>query len=156
MVPETLSLDLGSTTGWAAAYGHAVMSGEEEFDGNLDRRLGAFLRWLRPRMPDRYLVVEAVHVRFLKAARSLYAMEGVARALAAEMGVEFISIRPTEIKMHATGSGKATKEEMIRWAGVPNHNEADARAALACFLARDYKVPLKVKRKKVRKARVKR
>jgi Holliday junction resolvasome RuvABC endonuclease subunit len=157
--PDVLTLDLGSTTGWAASYGGAVMSGEETFRGNLDRRLGAFLLWLRPRMPETFLVVESPFVLYRSAAASIYGMHGVARALAAEFGVEFVQISPSEVKRHATGKAHATKEEVLQWAmrwgkpidlgrtNVTSEHEADALALLSCWQTRDFKVKRKPARK---------
>jgi hypothetical protein len=149
--PDVLTLDLGSTTGWAASYGGAVMSGEETFRGNLDRRLGAFLLWLRPRMPETFLVVESPFVLYRSAAASIYGMHGVARALAAEFGVEFVQISPSEVKRHAVNT-RATKAEMIEWArsegfGDVDEHEADALALLSCWQTRDFKVKRKPARK---------
>jgi Holliday junction resolvasome RuvABC endonuclease subunit len=140
---DTLALDLGSTVGWAASYGGAVMSGQEKFPGNLDRRLGAFLLWLRPRMPETVLVAESPFVQYRSAAASIYGMHGVARALAAEFGVEFVHVSPAEVKRHATGNARASKEEMIAWSGGRGEHESDARALLSCWETRDFKVKTK-------------
>lgn len=153
MIADTLALDLSSTTiGWASAYGDAIVTGEEKFKGNLDRRLGAFLVWLRPRMPKTVLVLEAAHARYPDAARALYGVEGICRGLASSLGVEVVRIQPSTTKKHATGSGRATKAEMRAWAGGKGEHESDALALLRCWQTRDFSVPVRKKRKKRKEA----
>lgn len=156
MIADHLALDISSTTiGWCSSYGGALQWGEETFKGTLDQRLGAFLVWLPPRMPSEVLVIEQPFVKHLPAAVALYAVAGIARALAASMGAECVLLSPADIKRHWTGKAHATKEEMAArhfppgWTDLGEH-EIDAIAAMSCYQHRDYKVkPKKKRRKKV-------
>ncbi len=67
---------------------------------------------------------------------------GVALAAAARAGLPVFEYQPSEVKLAFTGSGRATKEQMLRTArtllGVSAElsDEADALAIAVCHLAR--------------------
>jgi Holliday junction resolvasome RuvABC endonuclease subunit len=96
-------------------------------------------------MPEIALIVESPFVQYRSAAASIYGMHGVARAMAAEFGVEYLGISPSEVKKHATGSGRATKGDMAIH-GKGEH-ESDAVHLLSCWQTRDFKVKPRKKSK---------
>lgn len=63
---------------------------------------------------------------------SLGELRGVARLCAAEAGLPVFFYAPATVKLTVTGSGRASKEDMVRWIEsefamrVKDHNEADA------------------------------
>jgi crossover junction endodeoxyribonuclease RuvC len=67
---------------------------------------------------------------------------GVALAASARAGLPVFEYQPSEVKLAFTGSGRASKEQMVRTArallGVDAelHDEADAIALAVCHLAR--------------------
>lgn len=159
MIADLLALDLSSTTiGWCASHGGALSWGQATFRGDLDKRLGAFLLWLQPRMPSEVLVIEQPFVEHRSAVAALYGVAGIARGLAASMDVQVVLLSPSEVKRHWTGKAHATKEEMRRAGGPEGYvaggigeHALDALAALSCYQCRDYSVkPAKKGKIKVR------
>jgi len=67
---------------------------------------------------------------------------GVALAAAARAGLPVFEYAPAEVKLAFTGSGRASKEQMLRTArallgvGADRSDEADALAVAVCHLAR--------------------
>ena len=84
---------------------------------------------------------------------------GVALAAAARAGLSVFEYQPSEVKLAFTGSGRASKEQMIRTArallGVEADlaDEADALALAVCHLARRAGAPLARARARRRGAR---
>lgn len=133
-----LGIDLGSKTGWSLIKeGKRISSGTEKLQGK--------------ELADRFLYsqeffgslienpgLEAVyfeHVRRFMSSQAALVYCGLLAILMCQCqnrGIPFISLSPTEIKKYATGSGKASKEEMTEAAtNLTGHkpiddNEADA------------------------------
>ena len=60
---------------------------------------------------------------------------GVLKALLYESGISYVSVPPTVLKMFATGSGSASKDQMIKAAKRIGAAPADDNQADALFLA---------------------
>jgi Holliday junction resolvasome RuvABC endonuclease subunit len=127
-----LALDIATTTGYAHTNG---ISGARKLKGRgLDRchELIKFLYELALNNTITTIVAEAVHVRFVKAAIPLLEMRGAVMGWCIHNDVKFVGdITPGMIKKHATGSGSATKADMIEtaqalYAYVKDDNHADA------------------------------
>jgi crossover junction endodeoxyribonuclease RuvC len=89
------------------------------------------------------VAVEQVHCGpSPRAALVLGQARGVALAVAARAGLPVFEYQPAEVKLSFTGSGRASKEQMVRTArtllGVEaeRDDEADAIALAVCHLAR--------------------
>ena len=134
-----LALDLGTKCGWAMSTNIQVQSGTEEFSRKGDSegmryvRFEAWLNGLLVSWPDLIVQYERP-IRF--PGRPVGYGEKFSAILmkwCAEKGVECGAISPTEIKKHASGSGRCKKTEMIglaqaRWPAlnIKDDNEADA------------------------------
>ncbi len=113
---KILALDLGATTGWAVVeYGKATEWGEDTFEGNRPRRFRNFRNWLIYRIkyhePDT-VIYERPFCRGLHATRSLWGMAGVVEEVVVDCAA-CLDIVPTTLKKWATGSGRASKQDMI-------------------------------------------
>ncbi len=114
---KILALDLGATTGWAVVHdGKVLNQGETHFPGTRAERLWKFQDWyhrlLHEFTPD-VVIFERPFCRGLHATRSLWGMAGVAEAETHGQGVTSLDIVPSTLKKWATGSGKASKGDMI-------------------------------------------
>lgn len=144
-----LALDLGSVIGWAIrTQKNATESGFEAFKGH--RFEGGGMRFLRfrnflDRTRHRYGDIGAVYfeeVRRHLGVDAAHVYGGFLATLTAwcELhGIPYQGVPVGTIKKHATGSGRATKAEMIaamKKAGhhPANDNEADALALLMLVL----------------------
>jgi hypothetical protein len=143
MTLNILALDLGDTTGWTRAIDGSAVSGIVDFSIQINEHPGA--RWPRVREQLRQLAVGCTRVAWEKiisggfgqggfAKSTLYGLECQVVEVAAELGLEPITVAPTTLKKFATGSGKATKDQMRdagrkKWPGVtfPTHDAIDAR-----------------------------
>lgn len=89
------------------------------------------------------VAVEQVHCGASpRAALVLGQARGVALAAAARAGLQVFEYQPSEVKLAFTGSGRASKDQMVRTARsllrveVALDDEADAIALAVCHLAR--------------------
>ena len=144
---KILALDLGTKTGWAFSDAKdikRVYSGMQDF--SLKRgespgmRLLSFDKWIyemlakhKPKMVG----YEMPHQRGGHSTQLLLSMLGILHVACEKAGIEYASVHSATLKKSATGSGKASKEEMIRIAVVKfsreiiDDNEADALHILA-------------------------
>jgi len=144
---KILALDLGTKTGWA--FGGAkdtdqVYSGTQDF--SLKRgespgmRLLSFDKWIyemlakhKPKMVG----YEMPHQRGGHSTQLLLSMLGILHVACEKAGIEYASVHSATLKKSATGSGKASKEDMVIVATekfnrkVIDDNEADALHILA-------------------------
>lgn len=138
-----LAFDMATTTGWAILdtdYGKAGSGVLIYKEGNrplcLEARLinfkGDVNRLCLEAMPCA-VVYEQAHHRGGPATRSALGMETVLRLTCWEHGIPAFSVHSMTLKKHATGSGKASKDQMISAANtlrggrkVIDDNEADA------------------------------
>lgn len=140
---KILALDLATKTGWA--YGETedshvcVHSGVQDF--SLKRgesggmRLLHFDRWIYQMLAEtdpKVVVYETPHHQGGHATEVLLGLVGILQKAACEAKVEYSSVHSATLKKFATGSGRASKEEMKiraiqRFARqVVDDNEADA------------------------------
>lgn len=130
-----LALDLAlGKTGVAWADGSDVYTCPKGLTG------GARLNWwllaidalLLPHVPVDRLVVEAPILGQTNGAIQLHELHGVARLLAYQRRVGYVTVWPSTLKKTMCGSGRATKEDAILCANalrsyeITDHNEADA------------------------------
>lgn len=110
-----LAMDLATRTGYAATGGQ---SGVADFAkaGTLKHRLGAFWGWLDAFLdafPTDLLVFESAHHRGGAATRSGIGMQTVAILAAYRHEIPIACVHTATLKKHATGSGRAGKDEML-------------------------------------------
>jgi Holliday junction resolvasome RuvABC endonuclease subunit len=142
---KILSLDLGTTTGWAFEHKHGLtVSGTvnfapKRFEGGGMRYL-RFKRWL----DELHGLLEGVDEVYFEEVRrhigvdAAHAYGGFMSHLTAwceEKGIPYQGVPVGTIKKHETGKGNASKEQMIdsvikRGHYPKNDNEADALALL--------------------------
>lgn len=147
-----LALDLGTKTGWAAIHQHVQVqhftntittSGVQKFvvprGSNPDMRYLLFEKWLDDivmlKRPD-VIVYELPHMRGGKASDLLVGFMTIVRMYCVKHGKNYISVHSATLKKFATGSGRASKEEMVltaeqRYGKVQDDNQADALHLLA-------------------------
>jgi len=128
--PGILALDLASKTGYAHSGGP---SGVWTFTGSRGEKLLSLRNVLIATLkanPTTALVVEAPHHRGGPATMLLVGMAVVAEMTACEAQIEFSMVHTSTLKKHATGSGRASKEDMIKAArklgDIIDDNHADA------------------------------
>lgn len=144
MSVNILTLDLGSSTGWAYFDGMRITSGTisfkpYRFEGGGMRFL-RFRQWLDELPPFGAVYFEEVRRHLGTDAAHLYG--GFLATLGAwceSGGVPYSGIPVGTIKKHATGSGRASKEDMIAAAKAKgfnpcDDNEADAIAIMDYIL----------------------
>lgn len=110
-----LALDLATRTGWAHSAG---ASGVIDFGpaGELPHRLVALRDWLASLLdqaPADHLVFERAHHRGGAATRSGIGMQTVVMLTAIDHDAQISSVHTGTLKKHATGSGRATKDQML-------------------------------------------
>ncbi len=138
---NVLTLDLGTTTGWAIVQsGHVVKSGSENFK---PRRFdGGGLRYLRflQFLEDRRTHINSITAIFYEEVRrhigvdAAHAYGGFLAVLTAwceNKQIAYEGVPVGRIKKHIAGKGNASKQEVIaavnaRGHKVTDNNEADA------------------------------
>jgi len=147
-----LALDLGTKTGWASYVDltipgmltQAIMSsGVQKFvvprGTNPDVRFLLFEKWLDDvcllKHPE-VIAYEMPHMRGGGASDLLIGFMTVVRMFCVKHDILYMSVHSGTLKKHATGSGKASKEEMVftaeqRYGKVQDDNQADALHILA-------------------------
>jgi len=146
-----LALDIGIKTGYAIYSMHgssvrnttAALSGVKEFTfkrgDSPDIRFLLFRAWLK-----RIVVVHEIELimyekPFLRGGAASDFLKGfmlIIRMVAVEFDISYKGLMGTSLKKYATGSGKASKEEMVltakqRYGKVKDDNQADALHLLA-------------------------
>lgn len=146
MIKQTiLTLDLGTTTGWALRQpDNAIISGSESFkpqrfEGGGMRFL-RFKRWLTEikQTTDGIDAIYFEEVRRHAGVDAAHAYGGFMAHLTAwceHHGIPYQGVPVGTIKKHATGKGNASKGEMVaaairRGHSPSDNNEADALALL--------------------------
>lgn len=136
---KVLALDLGKTCGWAVLSGGQLESGIVKFElhrgestGMRFVRFNAWLDEMLGLLSPKLVVYEMAHHRGGHATELLLGMVTRVQEACARYGVQYTSIHSACLKKTATGSGKASKEDMIKAAvalvrrEVLDDNEADA------------------------------
>lgn len=144
MADRFLCLDCATRTGWATDALCTVESGVEDFSANHPgKRTSDFRLWLArkarglflrlPAGDDLVLVYEQPHGRGYAASRVAHTLTGCVDEVAYTVALRFRVVHSASIKRFATGSGNATKAQMLvainhRREGAPitDDNEADA------------------------------
>ncbi len=140
---KILSLDMATVTGWATNV-HGNRSGTVEFPVKRGESPGMrFLRcraWLNEMLqligkPDVIAYEQAHHRGGADTAVALGFLAEL-QAFAAENGIELMSVHTSTLKKFATGSGRASKNDMVQAArqkgwDPTDDNEADAVLLLA-------------------------
>jgi len=164
--PQTiLALDLANLAGWAlwahstTAYGVWNLTKSGNRLANLSDRIHD-IACCNPEL--RLIAAEASSFggRNPRVQQSLNELRGVTRLVAYRIGAEYVEFHPTTIKSFATGSGRATKDQMIRAAktmlGVETDDDNIADALFILELAKRYGTnPLTAAAKKKARKRVK-
>ncbi len=144
---KILALDLGTKTGWA--FGdmedtNRIYSGMQDFSlkrgESSGMRLLNFDKWVYD-MLDKHkpemVGYEMPHHRGGHATQLLLGMLGILHVACEKAGIEYSSVHSMTLKKSATGSGKASKKDMISAAmkkfnrEITDDNEADALHILA-------------------------
>jgi hypothetical protein len=121
---KILSLDLGTQTGWAFQTEDMLFSGTEEFKPARGDTAGMkyllFSRWLKDvalEMDEGDLIAyERAHMRGGHATEIAHGFQAMVRAFAAENKMETMAVHTATIKKETTGSGKASKHDMLEHA----------------------------------------
>lgn len=148
---KIIHFDIGANMAFAhnGMGDDVIIVDSKVFTGNRQERAAATLRWLLKRfkeMKAEGIEFDAVHyerpfARGQAATRSLWGVAGVLEAAAVVNGWATLDSTPVEIKKHATGNAKASKEDMIaaaRKAGYRGTNEHEADAYLGLRYAIQY------------------
>lgn len=144
-----LSLDLGTSTGWAIQKpDNSIVSGTEALvpENTVDRdvRYWAFQQWLYriiTQIPD----IQCVYYEIVRRHLGTYAAHvyggyrGILLAWAYDNNIPCFFLPPSTIKKYITGKGNASKQEVIqavqcRGFSPKDDNEADALALLLLAL----------------------
>ena len=139
-----LGLDCGKTVGWAVLDGPAQDCGSKSFAecADLGAIVSEFRRWLECTVhaenPDILAVERAFgRVRFVSDLPLI--LVGVAHAVAHDAGIVRVEWSASTLKKQITGSGKATKRDVVRavrelgWRPDTDH----AADAAACAVVTD-------------------
>lgn len=152
-----LSLDLGSTTGWAVLANGFIQSGSEIFerkkgrktipDDHPGKKFYDFHCWLnglvRLWKPEIIYFEEILSYQNNSTNQLLFGFRAVLHVVAARRGIPVESVWPTTLKVKVAGKGNATKKEMLDLAlrtlspEVTDHNESDALLILSYFNGTD-------------------
>ena len=140
---KVVALDLGTKLGVAIGKLPQTITNVSEIDlaeitENGDRRdklkafSSVFLSIIDGNPEISTVIYEVPFCRGTHATRLLIGMAGLVEAITPP-GIQVLEVRPTQVKKFATGSGKATKEQMIETANKfinrpmrVTDNEADA------------------------------
>ena len=138
---KILALDLATKTGWARNYGPEPRSGVVKFKGkSRGARFVELLDWLRQFNKVIYMadliVFETPHMRGGPATRSCVGFSSMVEYFAALNGLQVDEYCPDAIKRFATGTAKASKEQMIEAARKLGYNPKDDNEADAIHLLR--------------------
>jgi len=137
-----LAIDPGAHMGWAFSVSGVARSGVCHFSGDLGDRLVALDEWtVRKLSGVSVLYCERPAYAPGNSTTTLWSMLGVLNMRATQLGIPFVLKSPMTIKKHATGSGRASKGEVVEaieslhGRSVEDHNEADALALLGLALS---------------------
>ena len=146
-----LALDIGIKTGYAiwTTLGQTIhntstrLSGVKKFEfkrgDSPDIRFLMFRAWLKRMVRTygiRFIIYEKPFLRGGAASDFLKGFMLIIRMIAVEFDIPYKGLMGTSLKKYATGSGKASKEEMVltakqRYGKVKDDNQADALHLLA-------------------------
>ena len=139
-----LTIDCGTKTGWASLVNGRIESGVQYF--SLKRGESKGIRFLRfntwlvgmLELVKPYVVVyEMAHFRGGSATEILVGMTTRIEEFCESKSIEYSSVHSATLKKFATGSGRASKQDMMKMASqffakvVDSDDEADALLILA-------------------------
>jgi Holliday junction resolvasome RuvABC endonuclease subunit len=143
-IMRILALDCALKTGWASFCNRIIESGIQDFNLKRGESKGmVFLRfrnWLNGMIGlinPNLIIYEQAHHRGGWATQISVGLITRIMELCDEKGIEYSSIHSMSLKKFATGTGKASKEDMLRAAIqkfgriVDSYDEADALLLLA-------------------------
>jgi len=135
-----LAIDCGTKTGWASLLnGECRQSGVQSFE--LKRGESSGMRFIRfnawfcemlDLVNPKITVYEMAHLRGGHASEVLQGMVTLIQINCAKKNIQYTSVHSMSLKKFATGSGKASKDMMLKLAkekfhpGIIDDNEADA------------------------------
>lgn len=148
-----LGLDMGSL---ATGYALLVRSGGEirivesgtlcapkgEFNERLIWLYDALERLIERTHPDIVAIERPIHTKNIKTALSMGMLHSVAVLVVQKKGLPFEEYEPSVIKKAVTGSGRASKEQVLNMVRMlfsedaPSSDAADAVATALCLLHR--------------------
>ena len=133
---QILGLDLASRTGWAHSFGYGGvidLRNKQKDWGRMAYKFQYELKELLQEQRTDAIVCELPPNQLMGAARMiLLGLHWQVRCAAFEFSIPMHDVAVPTIKKWATGSGKATKEDMIKaatdldWMQVVDDNHADA------------------------------
>ena len=132
--PVILALDLGLRTGYAlSSGGRGLLRIKASDNGD---RFGELWDFLDSRLPLSGVCVELPHHRGGHATRLAVGMLGVVELFCSHANLAFAGYHTATIKKHATGSGRAQKEDMLLAAisRDPSWTETDDNVVDATWL----------------------
>jgi len=120
MTIKILALDMATKLGWATNVELPCSSGVEIFDTGRGASPGAryfkFVKWLQDMVKDiqpDLIVYEQASQRGGSATEILIGFTTHLQSVCFMKKIEHVAVRADHIKIHATGKGKAEKEEMM-------------------------------------------
>lgn len=137
-----LSLDLGTTTGWAIQSHKNIISGTTSFrnsryegGGMRYLKFSRFLNELHKLENFSQVVFEEVRRHMgVDAAHAYGGFLGQLTAWCEENNIPYMGVPVGTIKKHATGKGNASKDQMIQSVQQRGHNPVDDNEADAIAL----------------------
>lgn len=134
---KIIALDLGQKTGWATGFGKGesgVALFRHKVGDSPDIRFLMFRSWLKNKIEAEgieLIVFEKLFMRGGASSDFLRGMLYVMRIVAVETGVSYVGVAALSLKKFATGSGRASKFDMIltaeqRYGRIEDDNHADA------------------------------
>lgn len=138
-INKILSIDIGSTSGWAYYNNGIITSGSKKFKDNAYSGGGAkylnFASWLKEYNPDIVYFEEVKRHIGTIAAHTYGGFLAMLEAWCEKNNIPYQGVGVGTIKKSATGKGNANKETMINAMIFKGHkpvddNEADALALL--------------------------
>ena len=115
-----LAIDPGTKTGWATLYKGQIESGTEDFSVQRGESKGMrhfrFNKWLTDEMlmvQFDLIVYEMSHHKSVEGKKVVYGMITRIEEICALRDIEYTNIPAPMLKKYSTGSGRASKEQMI-------------------------------------------
>lgn len=147
---SVLALDLARKTGWAFRDGDGLLTyNVREFDppgacpGGYYSAFGDWFSDMITDLAPGFVAIEKPVVGVgIKATEHALSFGAIAQFVCYRRGVPITRVYPTTIKKHTTGSGRASKADVIAWArsrgwSPQDDNVADALALLDYVLSLD-------------------
>jgi len=138
-----LAIDAATKSGWASIINGRIESGVQDFskrrgesNGIMFVRFSAWINGMYDVLKPDVMAYERAHHRGGAATEICVGMTTRIQEAAARNGIEHMAVHTATIKKYVTGSGRASKEDVMAWfketvgRDPVDDNEADARALL--------------------------